>query len=151
MRYPWKKVMSNVRLSAAYGSAGGRHIGDLKRGGYSDEEIEEIVNTRYRGNKEVSIDHTYLEGLFYEQNGRCAYLKTIIDPIDVFIPNHPLAPSVDRIDNSLGYIRDNVVIATRFANRGKETAEDTWFRTHCVPRLADGLINNSILPNLENF
>jgi len=151
MRNPWKKLMNNVMLSAKYGAAGARTATLLKQAGYTTEEVNNRISNNYSGNKDVEIDHLFLEKLFFEQNGRCAYLKTIIDPMDVFIPNHPLAPSVDRIDNSLGYIRDNVVIATRFANRGKETAEDIWFRTHCVPRLADGLVNNSILPNLENF
>ena len=143
--------MTNVRLSASYGSAGGRHIQDLVKGGFSQEEINEIVNTRYGGNKVIDIDHIYLEKLFHKQNGRCAYLRTIIDPMDVFIPHHPLAPSVDRIDNSKDYIKENIVIATRFANRGKESAEDNWFKKHCIPRLVDGLLNNQQLPNLENF
>ena len=143
--------MSNVKLSASYGSAGGRHIGDLTRGGFSQEDIDEIVNTRYGGNKIIDIDEVYLENLFFEQDGRCHHLHTIIDPMDVFIPHHPLAPSVDRIDNTKDYIKGNVVIATRFANRGKESAEDIWFKNHCVPRLKDGLLNNRQLPNLERF
>lgn len=151
MKNAWKKVMNNVMLSAKYGAAGARTTTLLKQAGYTTEEVNNRIANNYSGNKDVEIDHLFLEKLFFEQNGRCAYLKTIIDPMDVFISNHPLAPSVDRIDNSLGYIRDNVVIATRFANRGKESANDIWFRNHCVPRLVDGLINNSILPNLEDF
>ena len=34
---------------------------------------------------------------------------------------------------------------------GINDMNDIWFRNHCVPRLVDGLINNSILPNLEDF
>jgi hypothetical protein len=151
MKNAWKKVMQNVRLSAAYGSAGGRHIQDLKKGGFTQEEIDEIVDTRYGGNKEINIDHIYLESLFHKQNGRCAYLKTIIEPMDVFIPHHPLAPSVDRINNGLDYTKGNVVIATRFANRGKESAGDNWFKEHCLPRLADGLWDMRQLPNIEDF
>ena len=151
MKNPWLKVMANVKLSASYGSAGGRHIQDLIKGGFSQEEINEIIDTRYGGNKVIEIDSIFLEKIFFKQNGRCIYLQTIIDPMDVFISHHPLAPSVDRIDNSKGYTKENIVIATRFANRGKESAEDDWFRNHCIPRLTDGLLNTRKLSNLEDF
>ena len=141
--------MGHVRNSAKNGAAGGRTTTLLKRAGYSKKEITESINST--GNKVVDIDHVYLEGLFHSQNGKCYHLQTVIDPMDVFISNHPLSPSVDRIDNSLGYVKGNVVITTRFANRGRETADDKWFRECCIPRLLDGMSNNRQLPNLENF
>ena len=143
--------MNNVMLSAKYGAAGARTTTLLKEAGYTTEEVNNRIANNYSGNKDVEIDHLYLEKLFFEQNGRCAYLQTIIDPMDVFISNHPLAPSVDRLDNSKGYTKENIVIATRFTNRGKESAEDDWFRNHCIPRLTDGLLNTRKLPNLEDF
>jgi hypothetical protein len=151
MKNPWKKVMNNVMLSAKYGAAGARTTTLLKEAGYTTEEVNNRIANNYSGNKDVEIDHLFLEKLFFEQNGRCAYLQTIIDPMDVFISNHPLAPSVDRLDNSKGYTKENIVIATRFTNRGKESAEDDWFRNHCIPRLTDGLLNTRKLPNLEDF
>ena len=143
--------MNNVMLSAKYGAAGARTTTLLKEAGYTTEEVNNRIANNYSGNKDVEIDHLFLEKLFFEQNGRCAYLQTIIDPMDVFISNHPLAPSVDRLDNSKGYTKENIVIATRFTNRGKESAEDDWFRNHCIPRLTDGLLNTRKLPNLEDF
>ena len=143
--------MNNVMLSAKYGAAGARTTTLLKEAGYTTEEVNNRIANNYSGNKDVEIDHLFLEKLFFEQNGRCAYLQTIIDPMDVFISNHPLAPSVDRLDNTLGYLKKNVVIATRFANRGKECANDKWFIQNCLPRLRNGLINNQQLPNLESF
>jgi len=151
MKNPWKKVMNNVMLSAKYGAAGARTTTLLKEAGYTTEEVNNRIANNYSGNKDVEIDHLFLEKLFFEQNGRCAYLQTIIDPMDVFISNHPLAPSVDRLDNSKGYTKENIVIATRFTNRGKESAEDDWFRNHCIPRLTDGLLNTRKLSNLEDF
>ena len=143
--------MNNVMLSAKYGAAGARTTTLLKEAGYTTEEVNNRIANNYSGNKDVEIDHLFLEKLFFEQNGRCAYLQTIIDPMDVFISNHPLAPSVDRLDNSKGYTKENIVIATRFTNRGKESAEDDWFRNHCIPRLTDGLLNTRKLSNLEDF
>jgi hypothetical protein len=147
----WKKVMSNVMLSARYGAAGARTTTILKQAGLTQDEVMERITNNYSGNKKVNIDHVYLEQLFQEQNGRCYYLNTIIDPQNVFVSNHPLAPSVDRLDNNYGYVKGNVVIATRFANRGKECADYTWFIEECVPEIIHGLLNNDELPNLEEF
>jgi len=33
---------------------------------------------------------------------------------------HPLAPSADRLDESKGYHKDNIVICTRLSNLGRQ-------------------------------
>jgi hypothetical protein len=135
MKNPWKKVMLNVKLSSRNGAAGGRTVTLLEKAGYSKSEIYDKIKGHV-----VEIDYTYLENLFKKQDGKCHWLKTIINPMDVFISHHPLAPSVDRLDNNKGYVPGNVVITTRFANCGRRNTDDEFFSEHCLPRLKDGLI-----------
>jgi len=139
MRNPWKRVMGNVRLSSRNGAAGGRTVTLLAQGGMSKEEIYEKI----KGHP-VNIDADYLEHLFESQGGRCHWLNTQIDPMNVFVAHHPLAPSVDRLDNDKGYIEDNVVVTTRFANCGRRNAEDEFFSSECLPKLVEGLRGNSV-------
>jgi hypothetical protein len=137
MKNPWVRVMGNVRLSAKNGAAGGRNTTLLKEAGYTKEQIAEKLSGGT--NKEVNIDKEYLADLFEKQGGKCYWLKTPIDPNDAFIAHHPLAPSVDRLDNDKGYIKGNVVITTRFANRGRCNAEDNFFQNECLPLIISGL------------
>lgn len=60
------------------------------------------------------------------QNGCCYWLGVPLSE-DAELPDrHPLKPSLDRLDNSKGYIKDNVVITSTFANLGRSntTVED---------------------------
>ena len=134
MKNPWKRVMGNVNLSSRNGAAGGRTVTLLAQGGYSKEEIYEKIQGH-----NVTIDYKYLERLFKRQGSKCHWFKTTINPMDVFVAHHPLAPSVDRLDNAKGYIRGNVVITTRFANCGRRNADAKFFSEQCLPRLKEGL------------
>ena len=66
-----------------------------------------------------------LEDIWNEYNRVCAWLNIPMD-FDAlhsnhqnYFPKHPLAPSVDRIDDDGDYTKDNVVICCRFANLGR--------------------------------
>jgi hypothetical protein len=39
------------------------------------------------------------------------------------MPKHPLAPSIDKIDVSGDYTKDNIVITSRFANFGRNVCD----------------------------
>ena len=137
MRSAWKRVMNNVKLSAKLGSAGGRTFYTLKKSGYTDEKIQSILGKGSK--KEVTIDEDYLDKLFYKQSKRCYWLGTLIELSDVFVKEHPLAPSVDRLNNDLGYVPGNVVIATRFANLGKRSADERFLLSHIIPRIQEDI------------
>jgi len=78
---------------------------------------------------DVDIDASWLEQQYQKQNGRCFYFSNILlDPQSVFVSRNPMTMSVERLDDSKGYTKDNVVLTCRFANLGlanatKETKE----------------------------
>jgi len=47
---------------------------------------------------------------------------------EIFVPYSIKAPSVDRIDDSKGYVRGNVVLTTRFANLGRGNFNEDDFK-----------------------
>ena len=60
-----------------------------------------------------------LEIQYEKQNGKCYWFGIDIDLDEVFIPYSIQAPSVDRINDSVGDTKDNIVITTRFVNLGR--------------------------------
>jgi hypothetical protein len=64
---------------------------------------------------------------------------------DLYIKNSPFAPSVERLDSSIGYVKGNVVLASRFANRGRGAYDNEDFKERLDSLLEDkfsGEVNN---------
>lgn len=116
----WKKVWQNVKLSARYGAGGGR-LRDLK--------------TNLGHDLTISLED--IKQLWEDQDGRCYWLGIKMSLEDVEIKNSPFAPSVERVDSSLGYIHGNVVLASRFANRGRGAYDGDDFKDRLDNLLAD--------------
>ena|SRR5579859_1542065 len=72
------------------------------------------------------IDGDYMLDLFEQQQGLCYWLGIPMVPSGG--KRDPQRPSVDRLDNSKGYVRGNVVLACMFANMGRSQLEADWFR-----------------------
>lgn len=69
--------------------------------------------------RDKEINGDFLEELKERQNGMCYWLKI---PIDFTMKDRLRKPSLDRLDNSIGYRIDNVVLTTVFANTGRNSA-----------------------------
>jgi hypothetical protein len=83
-----------------------------------------LNDCKYR-NHEVDIDVDYIDFLFEKQNGKCYWFG--VDLIPSNIKKHPQQPSLDRLDNNLGYVRDNVILSCYSANIGRnETDKNIW-------------------------
>ena len=80
---------------------------------------------RYRA--KYDLDAEYVRELFAAQRGLCHWLGIPIVPSVGF--RDPRRPSLDRLDNSIGYVRGNVVLSTMFANMGRSAADADTFRT----------------------
>jgi|TARA_R110000851_G_C12698656_1_gene525840 hypothetical protein len=129
MRNPFKKMMTNVKLSArtAKGNRPLTQVGQpLKR-----KLVLSKAGGFYRDHKHHEVDITWkdLEEQFIKQEGCDFYLPGYrIDLNEVFVPHSIKAPSVDRIEDELGYVRGNFVITTRFVNLGRNKYPQDKFK-----------------------
>lgn len=116
----WKIVWANVKMSAKHGAGGARVI---KKTGPSHRELT------------ITIED--IKQLWEQQNGKCHWLNIDMSLEDVTIKDSPFAVSVERLDNAIGYVPGNVVLASRFANRGRGAYNGLDFKERL-----DGLLNN---------
>lgn len=72
--------------------------------------------TKHKG-WECDIDAVFLEQLWERQGGKCYWLGCNIDLLQT--ARHPLKATLDRLDNSKGYTKNNVVWASGLANMGR--------------------------------
>lgn len=74
---------------------------------------------------EVDIDVDYINHLYEKQNGKCFWFG--VDLIPSLIKKHPQQPSLDRINNDIGYVKGNVVLSCYSANIGRnENKYELW-------------------------
>lgn len=95
-----KKLLSNINFSQT------RNIARNKLG--QNLAIQEI---------ELSSDDLIQK--FINQNGKCYWSGISLNESYNYISRHPLAISVDRLDNKIGYVNSNVVLTLRLFNLGK--------------------------------
>ena len=69
--------------------------------------------------KSITITADDLIDMFEQQNGKCYWSALPLDPAYNKIKHHPFAISSERLDNSLPYSRDNVVLCRRMFNLGR--------------------------------
>lgn len=69
-----------------------------------------------RAGRVFEIDREFLEGMWAGQNGKCALSGRSFNLSFADGGPHPDGPSLDRIDSSLGYSKDNVRLVTYAVN-----------------------------------
>jgi hypothetical protein len=74
-----------------------------------------------------------LQEIWEKQGGKCYWFGVDLD-LDLlykdhvdWMPKHPLAPSIDKIDVDGDYTKENIVICTRFANFGRNICDFNKF------------------------
>jgi len=127
----WKKLWTNVNMSATTGSAGGRVETNPKLKG----RIRVGNQSTSRHDLDITLED--LKEQWDKQGGKCYWLNIDMSLSDLLVSRSPFAPSVDRIDSSRGYHKDNIVLTTRFANLGRGAYDNEDFK----PRL-DALLSN---------
>ena len=86
-------------------------------------------NTLIHDSKHRGIENTLttddINELFEKQNGLCFWFKVPLIPSSK--GKHPQQPSLDRLDRSKGYTKENVVLCCYSANIGRnENDVETW-------------------------
>ena len=78
--------------------------------------------------KEIFLDENLLIQKFDEQNGKCYWSGLPLKEEYNYIKHHPLAISVERLDNQLGYTYENTVLTRRLYNLGRMAFPENEFR-----------------------
>ena len=127
----WKHLMKNIEMSAEHGAAGARELSNPKLSG----RIRKGNQSTKRHKITITIED--LKELWSIQKGKCYWMGIDMSLEDLFLPHSPFAVSVDRVDSKKGYHKSNIVLTTRFANRGRGKYDNADF----VERL-DSLLKN---------
>ena len=99
-----KKLMSNVSYSQSRNRVNNRPV------------------------KEILLDEGLLVKKFDEQDGKCYWSGLPLKEEYNYIKHHPLAISVERLDNRLGYTYENTVLTSRLYNLGRMAFPEDEFR-----------------------
>ena len=99
-----KKLMSNVSYSQSRNRVNNRPV------------------------KEILLDEGLLVKKFDEQDGKCYWSGLPLKEEYNYIKHHPLAISVERLDNQLGYTYENTVLTRRLYNLGRMAFPEDEFR-----------------------
>lgn len=85
------------------------------------------TRTKKYNKPECDVDRDYLYSLFKKQNGRCAYSGVELS----LQKSSPLVLSLDQIDPTKGYIKDNVQWLAWAVNRAKGDMDEQTFLDMC--------------------
>jgi hypothetical protein len=95
-----------------------------------------LLNDCKQRHFDFNIDVEHINYLFEKQNGKCYWFGVNLIPSKN--KKNPQQPSLDRIDNNLGYVKGNVVLSCYSSNIGRnENDYDTWkeFIKHINPNI----------------
>jgi len=76
----------------------------------------------------MEITEEFLQKLWDKQDGRCAITGIVLVKPKFMIKKQPNTASLDRIDSSLGYNRDNVQFVAYSANMAKSDFTEEQIR-----------------------
>ena len=91
-----------------------------------------IKNSKYR-NKEYDVDLKYLKDLWESQNGICPFTnkKLLIRTHSNKDKKNPYQASIDRIDNTKGYIKGNIRFVSLMFNYARNNFSDNEVLEFC--------------------
>ncbi len=130
-RNPWKTMIWKAKCNA--------RPGHLKGNGAARKEY-----------LPVTIDWIYLQNQWFKQDGKCYWSGYPIDPQGIYERNNPLAMSLERRDDALGYVPGNVVLALRLFNLGRQTTPEDIF-VNQVQSLREHFEGKQIKSSLREF
>jgi len=118
-------------MSSTHGAAGARTDSNPKLQGRIRKGNQ---STSYH---DVLITLDDLKAQWEKQNGKCHWLGIQMSLEDLMVSRSPFAPSVDRLDSSGHYTKDNIVLTSRFANLGRGAYAGEDFKERLDSLLSD--------------
>jgi hypothetical protein len=97
-------------------------------------------------NYSLDFDESYILELFEKQNKKCHWYGIEMKPSTK--AKYPFQPSIDRIDNSKGYSKDNILLCCFSANMGRNANDYITFKEFAD--VIKGLKTESIQDNFES-
>lgn len=91
--------------------------------------INRKIRTPNRQLDACDIDASFLEELLQKQEGKCYWFGVPLN-VEKHNNNDFFNPSVDRLDNSKGYVKDNIVLSSRMANYARNNLTVEEFKKH---------------------
>lgn len=139
-RNGFKKLLANVRKNGVSQDENGEWT--VIHSSTNKARMQGIATNRLCSNKtsdfwvpnKVLLTEEDLRELWNRQDGKCywfgidLHLNLLFHTDPNYIPKHPLAPSVDKLDIHGDYSIDNVVICCRLANFGRNICPADKFR-----------------------
>jgi hypothetical protein len=110
------------------GEISGNIWSSIRRNGKSDSTTKRKVR-KGRENLPFDIDIEYIWDLFLKQNRKCS-----LSGVDIYFrgkSSRDITASLDRIDNSLGYIKGNVQWVHKDVNKMKNVFTQEYFLDMC--------------------
>lgn len=84
-----------------------------------------LINDSKKRGKEYNLTVNDINNMFETQNGLCYWFNIPLIPSNC--SKHPQQPSLDRLDRTKGYTKDNVVLCCYSANIGRNDNDvETW-------------------------
>jgi hypothetical protein len=100
--------------------------------GYKDVPLQFLTNKISAKNWEVNVDCKFIYDLWIKQNKKCALSGIDIDFINVSsIRSYSCTASLDRIDSSKPYDKDNVQLVHKHINIMKNNHDQKYFIELC--------------------
>jgi len=133
-----KECFSNYdSVKMGYKRKSERRKFDLKS--YFQNKTSYLKNKCILKNLDFDLDNNFLYNLYLKQKGKCHYLN--VDIISNTYKCEFNSISVDRLDPTKGYVKENVVLSSFSINSFKGSMSENEFKTFL----------KSILPNLIEY
>ena len=111
-----------------------------KLNNFIHHKVQGAKHRAIRKGFEFTITDEIVEGMLKQQNGKCYFTN-----IELTFNTHDWnSLSIDRINNDLGYTKENIVLVTKFVNSSKNSQTNQEFIDN-IKQCYLGLINNGHL------
>lgn len=117
----WTKHTRSCGCTAIHKRTGTEHI--------SGTFWDRLLRGARTRNIPVEIDINDIENLYIKQNGKCKLTNRIL--LTGYIDIKDITLSVDRIDSSKGYTKDNIQLLHKEVNLAKQSTTQTEFIKMC--------------------